>query len=110
MTGKELTSLAEDIVKYVNLVAFDVCDPAHVKVSDTASPLVKRVTAPLLNDVPKISQAPLRKMIKKSCKGKGVLAGAIKLKAPRLDVVIYLKRRVTPAWTRETPVDSQKSD
>ena len=110
MTGTELTSLAEDIVKYVNLVAFDICDAAHIKVSDTASPLVKRVTAPLTKDVPKIAQPPLRKMIKKSCKSRDTLAGAIKLNAPYLDVVIYLKRRVIPAWLRETPVDSQTSD
>ena len=110
MTGTELTSLAKDIVKYVNLVAFDICDVDHVKVSDTASPLVKRVTAPLTKDVPQIAQAPLRKMIKKSCKSRDTLAGAIKLNAPYLDVVIYLKRRVTPAWLIKNPEDSQTND
>ena len=34
MTGTS-ASLGRDIVKYVNLAAFDVCDPAKVKVSDT---------------------------------------------------------------------------
>ena len=110
MTGTELASLGQDIVKYVNLAAFDVCDPAKVKVSDTVSPLVKKVTAPLTGEVPNVARAPLRKMIKKSCKARGVLAGAITLEAPLISVTLYLKRRVTPAWLRDSPEDSQTGD
>lgn len=108
MTGKELSSLGNEIIKAVNLAAFDICDPDQLEVLDTASPLTKRLRAPLIKDAPKITQAPLRKMIKKICMSKNTFAGAIKLNYPHLEVVIYLKRRITPAWLRDSPEDSQK--
>ena len=107
MTGKDLTSLSEEIIKMINLVAFDVCNTQEIKVNDTVSPVVKRINAPVQGQIEKSMHTHLRKLIKKICIRNGVYAGAIKF-TPNIDIVIYLKRRVTPAWLRDNPEGSQK--
>ena len=101
MTGTDLSQLSDDILKLVNLVAFDVIQPNTLTVNDTVNPLVKIISAPLVGSIDKAYQPNLRKLLKSTCVRRDVYAGEIKLDNI-FSVKIYLKRRITPAWLRDT--------
>lgn len=109
MTGTDLTRLSVDIVKLVNLVAFDVLDPETCAVSDTVNPLVKYVTAAKVGQIPKEHKSELRRLIKKTCIRYDMYAGEIRLDTD-FAVKVYLKRRIKPAWLSDSDSGSQPSD
>ena len=108
MTGKDLYRLSIDIVKLVNLVAFDALGEESCQVHDTVNPLVKRITANKVDQIPKEHKSQLRKLIKRVCKRHGVYAGEIRLDHD-FSVKIYLTRRVKPAWLSSIGQDSEEA-
>ena len=109
MTGNDLSPLASDIVKLVNLVAFDVLDSYTTTVNDTVNPLVKTINAHMVSSIDKRYHANLRKLIKKTCIRHDTYAGQINL-AGSFSVKIYLKRRIKPAWLRDTDPSYPEAD
>lgn len=109
MTGTELHRLSADILKLVNLVAFDALQEGSSKVHDTVNPLVKRITAHKVDQIPKEHKSQLRKLIKSTCRRHGVYAGEIRLDQD-FSVKVYLTRRIKPAWLSGTPEDFEGAE
>ena len=75
-------------------------------VEDTVNPLVKIIKANLVQQVPKEYLPQLRKLIKKTCVSHDFYAGAMSFNH-HLDIKIYMKRRIKPAWQPDLESDDQ---
>lgn len=107
--GTDLSSLGHEIARMINLVTFDACDVSALHIADTVNPLVKEIRAPLRDTIHPDLHKHIRATTKKMCKRADLLAGKITLEH-QLVIVIYLKRRVTPAWLRASPQDAPSSE
>ncbi len=107
MMGNDLTQLSISLAKLINLAVFDVVDLTTLTVEDTVNPLVKVVKARITQEIPKQYLSTLRKLIKKTCISHDFYAGAISFK-PELNIKIYLKRRIKPAWLQDSELGSQE--
>lgn len=96
-------------IRIVNLIAFDVCDPATLQIiRDSADPLKAHARASLTARLRPKMQTRLRKVIKTTLKSKGALVGKIRFDRGALEITLYLKRLHEPAWkpTTEPSEDS----
>jgi hypothetical protein len=98
MTGiAVLPLLGDEIIRLVNLVAFDVCDKERVTWVDDADPLKRTIICPMRNEIPQMLQKHLRAAIKKHALTHNCYAGRIRLEGT-LEVALYAQALRGPAY------------
>lgn len=106
MTGiAALPLLGDEIIRLVNLVAFDVCDRELVTWVDDADPLKRTITCPMRNQIPQMLQKHLRAAIKKHALTHKCYAGRVRLDGI-LEVALYAQSLRQPAYVHgQSPTD-----
>ena len=89
------------IIRLINLVTIDTCDPTSLKYESTADPLKKIVYCRLNADIQKELHTFLRKTIKKTVLKSNVWIGKISFDNRMLTMSIYKKRLREPAYKPE---------
>lgn len=89
----------ESIIKFVNLVTFDVCSVESLTITDTVDPLKKIASCNVHGTIQKDLHTFLRKTIKSSVIDKDIWVGKIEFLPHKLNITVYKKRLHKPAYT-----------
>jgi hypothetical protein len=102
-----LDTIGLNIIRLVNLIAFDVCDLNCARVISGDNPLHKVLECPILGHIDPTLHPKLRTAIKDYVKADGIYAGKISL-VRNLRVDLYLKNLRKPAYVHgESPQDKR---
>lgn len=102
----ELDAVCDELVRAINLVAFDVCDPRTRTYNREADPLKVNVSWALVAPIPQSLHTPLRKLVRQHVAARGMSVGKIELER-RVTITLYLRALRGPAYR---PGDSPNSD
>lgn len=100
MTGINRTSIAERFIKMINLVAFDVCRPEEITISQPADPLSFIIKCPLREAIHTALHPHIRKALKREARELDMLVGRVGLKR-ELTITVYQKSLRKPAYVHE---------
>ena len=106
MTGITDLNIAENLVRLINLVSFDVCNVNNIRIIQDVNPLNYVISCPLQDSIPKELHTQLRKALKSQAKKFDVLLGRISL-VGEVRISVYKKVLRPPAYVHgESPQDS----
>ena len=107
MTGITDLSIAENLIRMINLVSFDVCDVNKIRIIREVSPLNYIISCPLVDAIPKELHPHLRRALKREAKSFDVLLGRVTL-GSEVRISVYKKVLRSPAYVHgESPHDSE---
>lgn len=89
--------MCDELIRAINLVAFDVCDPrSRIYIRD-ADPLKVTAQWAALGPIPDALHTPLRKMIRQRVAARGLSVGKIQLRGG-VALTLYLRALRGPAY------------
>jgi len=96
----DLDATCDELIRAVNLVAFDVCDPRTRTYIRDADPLKVTARWSLRGPIADTLHTPLRKMIRQQVAARGMSVGRIELNGS-VAITLYLRALRGPAYRHE---------